>query len=328
MLKFFKSKNPLIVIFYPIIAFAFLYFNSESLNFKNLTIDNPFIYSQILNLIQGVYFKLYYIILSVVFLSVVSFFFNQLIRNLKLVNSFQHLHGFIFLILAGFSLPFYDVLQVSVSLFFFLITINFIIKSLRKNLAVFDFFNAGFSLSVASFFWFQIIYFYPVIIIGLLVFRNLNFREILTSIIGLFIPYFFFFSIYFFINSDFNIIYDTYQIIFNKNIHFQYDLNRIIPGIILIIILLISTFHILRKYRSTESDIQDYYVFYFLLFLLALTYLIFLHKNDLSFILILMMTSAVPLGVYFAENNRPLIREIIFDLLILAVIFSQIGFLR
>ncbi len=328
MLKFFKSKNPLIVIFYPIIAFAFLYFNFKSLNFKNSTSDYPFFYKSVLILIQGSFFKLYYIILSVVFLSAVSFFFNQLIRNLKLIHSFQNLHGFIFLILTGFFLPFFDVLQVSVSLLFFLITIFLIIKSLRKGLAVFDFFNAGFSLSVASFFWFQIIYFYPIIIIGLLIFRNLNFREILTSLIGLFIPYFFFFSIYFFINSDFNIIYDTYLIIYNKNSLFQFDLHQIIPGIILILILLISSFHILRKYRSTESDIQDYYIFYFLLFLLALSYLIFLYKNDFSFIIILVLTSAVPLGVYFAEDNRPLVRELIFDLFLLAVIFSQIGFLR
>jgi len=324
MLKLFKSKNPVIIIFYPIIAFTFLYFYSVSPDIKS----NPFIYNKLLSFIEGPYFKSLYIILSVLFLSVNSFFFNRLIRNLKIVKSFQNLHGFIFLLLTGFCLRFFDVLQVSISLFFFLITIALIISSLREINAVFVFFNAGFSLSAASFFWFQIIYFYPVIIIGLFVFRKLNFREILTSLIGLFIPYFFFFSIYFFIHSDFDIIYDTFQLIIHKTSFFNIELNLIIPGITLIIILLISTFHILRKYRSTESDLQDYYIFYFLLFLLSLTYLIFLYKTDLSFIIILMMTSAVPLGVYFAENNRPLVREIIFDIFLLAVIISQINFLQ
>ena len=327
MLKFFKSKNPVIVIFYPIIAFIFLYINAKTINISILTENKPFLYIQFLHLIIGKNFTGLYIFFSILFISVDGFFFNQLIRNLKIVKSFQHLHGFIFLLLIGFCVRFLDILQISVSLFFFLITITLIIKSLRKDFAVFDFFNAGFALSVGSFFWFQIIYFYPVIIIGLLVFRKLNFREILTSLIGVFIPYFFFFSIFFFIHSNFDVIYDTYQLITIKNTPFRFDLNIIIPGIILIIILLISVFHILKKYRLTESDLQDYYIFYFILFLLGLTYLIFLYKNSFSFIIILMMTSAVPLGVYFTENKRPLVREIIFDIFLLALIFSQLKIL-
>lgn len=324
MLKLFKSKNPIIIIFYPIISFTFLYFYSVSPNINS----NPFVYNKLLSLINCTYFNSLYIILAVLFLSVNGFFFNKLIRNLKIVKSFQNLHGFLFILLAGLCFRFIDVLQISISVFFFLITIALIINSLRKPVAVFDFFNAGLSLSAASFFWFQIIYFYPVIIIGLFIFRKFNFREILTSLIGLFIPYFFFFSIYFFINSNFDIIFDTFQLIIHKTIYFKIELNMIISVIIFIIILLISAFHILRKYRLSESDLQDYYIFYFLLFILALVYLIFLYKTDFSFVIILMMASAVPIGVYFAENNRPLVKEIIFDVFLFAVIISQINFFR
>ena len=326
MLKLFKSKNPLVVIIYPIIAFAFLYFNPETCDVYSSTHHKPFIYKQLLHLIEGTYGHVLYIILSVIFLTAVAFFFNRLIRNLKIVKSFQNLHGFIFLLLTGFCIRFLDILQISISVFFFLITIALIIKSLRKDFALFDFFNAGLALSAASFFRFQIIWFYPIIIIGLLVFRKLNFREILTSLIGLFLPYFFFFSIYFFVHSDFDIIYNTYQLIVTENTRFPLNLNLSVFGLLLIAILLISVFHILRKYKSTESDIQDYYIFWFLLFLLASAYLVFLHKNDYSFIIIMMMSAAVPLGVYFSETKRPLAKEIIFDLFLLAVILSQFEF--
>jgi len=326
MLKLFKSKNPLVVIIYPIIAFVFLYFNPETYGVYSSTPYKPLVYKQLMCLIDGAYGNTIYIILSVIFLTVVAFFFNHLIRNLKILKSFQNLHGFIFLLLTGFCIRFIDILQISISILFFLITITLIIKSLRKDFAHFDFFNAGLALSAASLFRFQIIWFYPIIIIGILVFRKLNFREILTSLIGLFIPYFFFFSIYFFVHSDFNIIYDTYQLIITENTHFPINLNLSIFGFFLIAILLISVFHVLRKYKSTESDIQDYYIFWFLLFLLASVYLVFFYKNDYSFIIIMMMSAAVPLGVYFSETKRPLAKEIIFDLFLLAVILSQFDF--
>ncbi len=328
MLKLFKSKNPLIVILYPIIAFVFIYFNKNAYIFKPVVSDKPFFYKHFLNLIYNNQNNILYIVLSVIFLTAIAFFFNRLIRNLRIIKSYQNLHGFIFLFLIGFCFQFLDILQISFSVFFFLISITLIIKSLRKDSAIFDFFNAGFALSVASFFWFQIIWFYPIIIIGMLIFRKLNFREILTSLIGLFIPYFFFFSVYFFIYSDFGIIYDIFRLIINKNVIFKLDLNITISALLLIVILLISVFHILRKYKSTESDVQDYYIFYFLLFLLALTYLIFLNKNDISFIVIMMVSAAVPLGIFFSDNAHPLIKEIIFDIFLSAVIFSQTGILR
>ncbi len=323
MLKLFSSKNPLIILLYPIIAFILIRFNSDNINFSSLFLNKPFFYQHFISLFNGTYFKEIYISLSVVLLSVDSVLFNRLIRQLKLVKLFQNLHGLIFLLLIGFCLKFIDYLQVSLALFFFIATISVIIKSLRKNLAVFDFFSAGLFLSIASFFWFQVLYFYPIILFGLLIFRSLNLREITTSLIGIFIPYLFLFSIYFFIFSDFAIIYDIYQLIFFKNIEFYLNFNQIASGIFLLIILLISVVSIINRYRNTESDIKDYYIFFFIIFLLSLTLLILLRNNNLNFIVVLIMTATVPIGIFFSKKSHPIFKEILFDLLLLAVIFSE-----
>ncbi len=326
MLKLFSSKNPLIVVLYPIIAFILIYINSDNFNYISLIHNKPYLYLKLISLFNGNYFNAIYISLSVTLLSINSIFFNRLIQKLKIVKSFQNLYGLIFLLLFGFYIKFIDILQLSLSLLFFIITIFLLVQSLRKGLAVFDFFTGGLFLSVASFFWFQILYFYPIIIIGLLIFRTLNFREITTSLIGIFIPYLFFFSIYFFIFFDFGIIFDTHTLIFHKNSGLHINLNSLIPSIILIIITLISTVYIANNYRRTESDIQDYYIFFFLLFLLSLVYLIFLYKNDLNFIIITLMTTTIPLGIFFAGKSNPIFKEVLFDLLLLAVIISQTSF--
>jgi len=326
MLKLFSSKNPLIIVLYPIIAFVLIYINSDNFNYISLIHNKPYLYLKFIALFNGKYFNSIYIFLSVTILSINSIFFNRLIQKLKIVRSFQNLHGFIFLFLFGFCIKFTDILQLSLSLFFFISTIFLLVRTLRKGLAVFDFFTAGLFLSVASFFWFQVLYFYPIIIIGLLIFRTLNFRETITSLIGIFIPYLFFFSIYFFIFSDFGIIFDIHRLIFHKNVFLHMNLDFVIPSIILIIITLISTVYIANNYRRTESDIQDYYIFFFFLFLLSLVYLIFLCKNDLNFIIITLMTATIPIGVFFAGKSNSIFKEVLFDILLLAVIISQSSF--
>ncbi|NOZ35545.1 MAG: hypothetical protein GXO80_09645 [Chlorobi bacterium] len=104
------------------------------------------------------------------------------------------------------------------------------------------------------------------------------------------------------------------------------NLDFVIPSIILIIITLISTVYIANNYRRTESDIQDYYIFFFFLFLLSLVYLIFLCKNDLNFIIITLMTATIPIGVFFAGKSNSIFKEVLFDILLLAVIISQSSF--
>jgi len=326
MLRVFNNKNPLIVIFFPIITFGFLYFYPDLTSLKDVT-NKPLIYRELIASF-GKNFSVFYIIFSVLFLSVNSIFFNRIIRNLQIVKSFGNIHGFIFLFLFGIIIRYIDILQISIAVFFFLVTLRFLTGSLRKQNAIFAFFNAGLALSAASFFEIHFLYLYPVIIYGLFIFRTVNFREFFTSLLGVALPGFFYFSIYFFVNSNFEIIDESYNILFAGKTQLNINLNLLISISVFIVLLLISSFYIITKYRTSETDLQVYYKFFFLIFITTIAGQIFLYKYDLSFIAVIILTSSVPLGVFFANKQNTRFSEILFDIFLLCVIFSQTGFLR
>ncbi len=326
MLKLLSSKNPLIVLLYPLISFTFIFFYAKSLNPNLVGQNTPFLYQALLQLIGGKSFSLYYILFAGIFLSADAFLFNIIIRKLKMVNSFQNLHGLIFLLLASTVFSFVDVLQVSLALLLFLLSLFYIFGSLRNDFAVFHFFNAGLALSAASLFWFQIIYFVPMLLFGQIIFRNINLRETLSTFIGLLLPYLFLFSIWFFIQSNFDILFSINQIIMHKEDCCTFNLNFLIFLATFLIILLIALLNILKTYYSAEADKKDYFLFWTLLFIHALVLFFFLKENDTSFTIVVMLAASVCAGIFFDTQKKSRIKEIIFDLLLLAIIFVQFNF--
>lgn len=328
MLNFFRSKNPLIFIFYPLIAFVFIFFLSNISEFKTINSDTPFLLKLLISLISGKYFNVLFIFLSVFMFVLTGAAYNSLVQSLKVVKSFQNMHGLLLLLFSGIIIRYINPLQSFLFLFFFIIVIISAISSYSKKTAVFSFFNAGLFLALSSFFLPDIIYFFPVIILGQLIFRTVNFREIATSLIGLVIPYFILVSVWFFIFSNFDIIYDIHKQLLIKTASFKPDINLIISGSVVFIIIILSFFDILSKYRNTESLIQDFYSFCFISGLISLVFFIFILRFDFNILSVFFVFAVVPVGVFFSDNSRPLFKEIVFDIFLLCVILSQTGFFR
>jgi len=323
MLKIFNGKNPLIGILYPIIAFLFLYFYPNISLIKQNIPNYPFIYVKFINLF-GIYFTYFYIGFGTLFLSGSAIFFNFVLRKTKLIQLYNNIGGLMFLLLFGTFSKYFDILQISIATSFFLLSLWYIIGSLRKTYAVFDFFNAGFALALASFFWLPAIWFFMIIIFGLLIFRNFNIREFLTSVIGFLLPWFFLFSIWFFIHTNFKITIETYNLLFFKTFPLALSTKFKIISVSLIIILFFVAFQTLRNYRSKESDIQNYYIFFILIALTSGLLTFFFRNFDFSFIIIVLLSFSIPLSIWLSENSNRITAEIFFDVFLLIVIFSQI----
>ncbi len=328
MLNFFRSKNPLIFIFYPLIAFVFIFFLPNISDFKTINSDTPLLLKLLINLISGKYFNTLFIFLSVFMFVLTGVAYNSLVQSLKVVKSFQNMHGLLLLLFSGIIIRYINPLQGFMFLFFFIMTVNSVVSPYPKKTAIFSFFNAGLFLALSSFFLPDIIYFFPVIILGQLIFRTVNFREIATSLIGLAIPYFILISVWFFIFSNFDIIYDIHKQLSIKTVFFKSDINIIISGSIAFVIIIISVFNILAKYRNTESLIQDFYSFCFISGLISLVFFIFILSFDFNMLSVFLVFAIVPVGVFFSDDSRPVFKEIVFDIFLLSVILSQTGFFR
>lgn len=324
MLKFLNSKNPLIRLLIPIFASLFVFSWSEEFISELISKDNAFLYKHLLHLITGKFFVLLYKTLLVLFLSLTSIYFSQILLYFKLNRKHNYLHAFILLFLLSLTIKFTDVLPILIALFLFLIALKTIMKTLRKKTALFDYFNAGLLISAASFFWFNACYFSLIIIPALLILRTVNWREWLVPVIGIIVPYFIIISFKYIFFSNFDIIFDTYKLISLKEGLPVLKLNTIISICYIILLSLFASFFILSKYRILEKNTQDYYRFYFIFFLYSLIVIFLIPGYRFSAVTIIPVSLTIPLSRYFISERRRIFKEVIFDLFLISIIINHL----
>lgn len=81
--------------------------------------------------------------------------------------------------------------------FFILLAIHKLVSSYRKDTAFPNSFDAGLLLSTATLFYFPCVVFFPLLYVGFVLFRPFNWREWVIALIGLVVPYTFVFTYYF-----------------------------------------------------------------------------------------------------------------------------------
>jgi hypothetical protein len=283
------------------------------------------IYKIIFRWMKGEHYILLYRSISFVFLTLNIFLFSNLIVFLSLSKIGDKLNGMVFLLLCGIVMPYVtDVPAIMISLSLFLIMLKSLFGILRKQSILFQLFNIGLLLATASFFWYFSCYYFPFIFIGIIVLRTVNLREWPAVAVGLIIPYFILISVYFFINSDFNIVNDIVQIINFKEVQSGLNMNDLFILIIITLILIIASGKIALKYRSMEADIQDFSRLFFILFLISLA-VFFVYKGfRFSSLIFMVIPVSIPPVYLMKETKRYYFKEIIADILILAVLYIQL----
>lgn len=323
MLRFFKSKNLLIIILFPVIAVLFAINLSNEIITEFSSENQTLVYKYFTGIFNGKYYFLFYRILIALFLTLNSVFFSRIILNIKLFKTISYLHGFIFLFVLGISIKFTDVLPVLISMTFFLIALNILFNTLRKKTALFEVFNIGFFVSISSFFFLNAICFFPIIFIGLMILRTQNIREWISSVIGLSVPYFISISVYFFINSNFNIVFDLFKLFaFKENVP-EINIILMISFAYILFLAFISTFIIIIKYRATETYAQDYLRLFFVFFVLSVLIYFLIPGFQSSAVVFSLIAVSVPLSRLFYNPGRKILKEIFFDLFLTAIIITQ-----
>lgn len=326
MLRFFKTQDPLMRILFPIIAALFaMNLSNEIISGFNSENYTSF-YKYFICIFEGKHYFLFYKILIGLFLTINSIFFSQIILNIKLFKDRSNLHGFIFLFILGISIKFADVLPILISMIFFLTALKILFNTLRKKSAIFDLFNIGFFISSASFFSFNAIYFFPIIYIGLMILRTQDIREWISAMTGLIIPYFIYISVYFFIYSDFDIIFNLYKLINFKEGIPEVNVIQLISAGYIFFLAFISTLKIIIGYRTTKTYIQDYFRLFFMIFVLSALIIFLIPGLQSSAGVFSLIAFSVPVSSLFCNPGRKIIREIFFDLFLVAIIITQYDF--
>lgn len=268
------------------------------------------------------------VVISLFSIVLQAFFLTHVINKQGVLRDTSHLPALLYVVLMSCfpeQLSFNPLLFAN---FFIIVFLNSIFNFYRSDTAVFEVFNAGMFIGIASLFYWPCLFLFPLTMAALFVLRPFNIREWVVSFIGIGLPFLFLGGILFWldllsINSIKSLLEPLYKVQFST----AYNGTYIILTAILALILIASLWRFSRDLNNFSKLRARKFlaiIVWFFLFA-ALSYLI-ASKNSMIGLSFLAIPLSVIISNYFLSLKNQLFAEIIFLLLLVAVIYNQVLF--
>ena len=266
------------------------------------------------------------IVISLFFVVLQAFFLTNVINKQGVLRDSSHLPALLYVVLMSCfpeQLSFNPLLFAN---FFIIVFLNSIFNFYRSDTAVFEVFNAGVFIGLASLFYWPSLFLFPLTMASLFVLRPFNMREWTVSFLGVLLPFVFFGVVLFWldmlsIKSIILILEPLYSVQFST----AYNGTYIILTAILAIIIIASLWRFSRDLNNFSKLRARKFlaiIVWFFLFA-ALSYLV-ASKNTMIGLSFLAIPLSVIISNYFLSLKNQLLAELIFLLLLAAVIYNQV----
>ena len=207
---------------------------------------------------------------------------------------------------------------------FLILALNKVMNTFRKDKAYFEVFDAGTFIALATLFYFPAFIFFPIIWVGLILIRPFVWREWVISSIGFLIPFIFVWSYYFWYDS---LDYLLYEKVFYPlsarfiDLYMPWSFYFLIGILLLICILGIGKLFT----RLTTGSVQSRNNLWLLIWTFALSIISFLIAPSLSvhYFSFAVIPVSVHAANYFLSERKTWLGEVVFYLLLTAIIFNQ-----
>jgi hypothetical protein len=183
----FRNNDRLVLFTIPIGAILVWFFSFYILDNNYIAPEGGVLYPILFELIKPIWlFKL----LNLLILLSSAYLVSYISIKQEVTDKQNHFSAY-FLILLNTYLNLESPLHpLMVGNFFFLLSLNSYLSTYRSDHALGFVFDGAFFLSVASLFYFPMLFFIPVVFVALLIMRTFIVREWLLILIGLALPYF------------------------------------------------------------------------------------------------------------------------------------------
>lgn len=242
---------------------------------------------------------------------------NNLVYEKNIIRKDNFIIGFVYILISS---CFFNNLHLWISSFFLLFLLNFLLDSYQKDSPFSQFFNAALLVSILTIPYPNTIYFILLFIISGINFNNTNWRVFASVLLGLLIPYLFYFV--------FSQITDSHFIlpIFNQfSIRNLFELQiTLTPFFIWVtVVFFVSFFAFIELFlwlykksiRSRKSFLTIFWYF-------IITVIIAVCSNN-DYFYFLFSPLAIIIGNYFVYTKNRKIANILFFLLIISSIFYK-----
>ena len=266
------------------------------------------------------------IVISLLFVVLQAFFLTNVINKQGVLRDSSHLPALLYVVLMSCFPEQLSFNPLLFSNFFIIVFLNSIFNFYRSDTAVFEVFNAGVFIGLASLFYWPCLFLFPLTMASLFVLRPFNIREWVVSFLGVLLPFLFYGSVLFWldmlsINSIKSILEPLYSVQFST----AYNGTYIILTAILAIIIIASLWRFSRDLNNFSKLRARKFlaiIVWFFLFA-ALSYLV-ASKNTMIGLSFLAIPLSVIISNYFLSLKNQLLAELVFLLLLAAVIYNQV----
>jgi len=265
---------------------------------------------------------------SVVLIVLQAFFLTEVINRQNVLRESSHLPALMYVVLMSCFPEQLSFNPLLIANFFIIIFLNSLFNFYKSEEIAFDAFDAGLFIGIATLFYWPSVFLFPLIWSALIVLRTFVWREWIASLIGILLPFFYFCALLYWydqlsINSIISILAPFYSVQFSTEFNTTYIILFVILATIAIasIIKFSQDLNTYAKLRTRKF--LALFVWFFLF--AAFSYLVSSKKTMISLSFL-----AIPLSVimsnYFLSVKKQLVAEVIFIILLIAVVYNQVQY--
>jgi hypothetical protein len=320
-IRFFRNTNPFAFIHLPLITLILWspsFVSQPAINNKHLSL----LFDLCTFHLEGIRFV--QLIISIILILTGAFLITYIINENEIIEKKSFLPALIYIVLMSNVDNMLTLNPILFANIFLLISISKVIQTYRKESAQSEIFDAAFYLSIASFFYFPCVILFPILVTGLIIYRSLNRRELIITLVGIILPYCFLLTYYFWIDGLADAI-NRLKVYFTFKEFPTFDLSQagyfmlIIEGLIILFSLnkLIGNF--INAAQRTKKNLLLF--IWILIFVLGSCFIS--PELNLSYFSMLAIPLSVFIANYFLHMKKIWWGEIMFIVLIVTILLND-----
>ncbi len=269
------------------------------------------------------------VIISFLMVSLMSYLLISFNTTVFFIHERTFLPAFFYVLLGGLfpdQQLLNPVLPASV---FLMLAIMRIMDGYHISGTAYSYFDAGLLISTGSLFYANLIWFGPLVIIGIALLRTGNPKEILISVLGLMTPYLITFSLYYVTGKDVGSLWKLLvENLTAKAAYYPFQRLTIVTLIFCGGLVFVSMAQVFKQMNTKKIKSRKTFSLLIWIMLISLIVYILLHSVSVEMIWITAIPISYFLTHYFVFVRKKLMPEILFTLLLVFVLLIQIWHLK
>jgi len=222
-------------------------------------------------------------------------------------------------------LPLQDLNPALIAATLFILAVNLMFESYKKEELSYKYFESALLISFASLFYAPAALFMVIVWIGLSILKTPEWRDWFFTIIGFILPYLFILTILYVTDTDIPGYFSNFIVNFKITRGFDYIGSiEIIYFSFLILLILFASGNMIGVYRGLKIYARIYYRVFFWIFIFTMGIFFVLYNRSFELIYFSALPVSYLLTFYFYSIRSRLIGEILFSIFIGSIIVVEV----